>query len=288
MRKTIIFPIIILFLLSNSLPAFVEKVENIAKSPAKEIKVKISFLEPTIKNEGKYVTVEMENCSYFYLVGEPLVPCYNKILYFPLKTKIKNVCIEIPEIKEIKLSKKIKPSFKPFPLNGKEHKIKIFEKEEIYESDKPYPEKWIEWHVGSGLHNDEHVAILSIHVFPIKYIPKENKIICIKNATLKIEYMLPEKPFVTGNQYDLLIICPFKFKRELERLKAHKEKYGIRTIIETTEEIYLNYNGKDKAEKIKYAIKDCIENYGIKYVLLVGGLKARKSLFGNVNNQENW
>lgn len=288
MRKTIIFLIIILFLLSNSLPAFVEKIENIAKSPAKEIKVKISFLEPTIKNEGKYVTVEMENCSYFYLAGEPLVPYYNKILYFPLKTKIKNVIIEIFETKEIKLNKKIKPAPKPVPLDGKEHKIKIFEKEEIYESNKPYPEKWIEWHVGSGLHNDEHVAILSIHIFPIKYIPKENKITCIKNATVKIEYEAPEKPFVTGNDYDLLIICPSKFKSEMERLKAHKEKYGIRTIIETTKEIYLKYNGKDRAEKIKYAIKDCIENYGIKYVLLVGGLKAKKSLFGNVANKENW
>ncbi|MCD6480866.1 MAG: peptidase C25, partial [Thermoplasmata archaeon] len=50
---------------------------------------------------------------------------------------------------------------------------------------------------------------------------------------------------------------------------------GIPTILKTTDEIYAAYDGRDEPEKIKYAIKDAIEEYGIKYVLLVGGLKSK-------------
>ncbi|KAA0009530.1 MAG: peptidase C25, partial [Thermoplasmata archaeon] len=41
----------------------------------------------------------------------------------------------------------------------------------------------------------------------------------------------------------------------------------------TVENIYSSYDGRDGAEKVKYAIKDALENYGIKYVLLAGGRK---------------
>ncbi|RLF56546.1 MAG: peptidase C25, partial [Thermoplasmata archaeon] len=34
------------------------------------------------------------------------------------------------------------------------------------------------------------------------------------------------------------------------------------------------YSGRDDAEKLKYAIKDAVEEYGIEYVLLVGGLSS--------------
>ena len=37
------------------------------------------------------------------------------------------------------------------------------------------------------------------------------------------------------------------------------------------------WHGRDNAEKIKYFIKDSIENWGIKYVLLVGGIKGQSS-----------
>ena len=57
---------------------------------------------------------------------------------------------------------------------------------------------------------------------------------------------------------------------------SHKNSYGIQTILKTTESIYNEYSGRDQPEKIKYFIKDAIENWDISYVLLVGG---KKSLF---------
>ncbi|HEC82267.1 MAG TPA: peptidase C25, partial [Thermoplasmatales archaeon] len=50
---------------------------------------------------------------------------------------------------------------------------------------------------------------------------------------------------------------------------------GIRTVIAGLNEIYtgkyFSAYGRDNAEKIKYFIKDAIEQWGIKYVMLVGG-----------------
>ena len=73
--------------------------------------------------------------------------------------------------------------------------------------------------------------------------------------------------------YDLLIISPEKFKTSLEPLIEHKNKNNVNTINIAVEDIYdqIFWRGKDKAEKIKYFIRDSIENWGIKYVLFVGG-----------------
>lgn len=70
---------------------------------------------------------------------------------------------------------------------------------------------------------------------------------------------------------DLLIITADEFANLLKPLKCHKEKYGVRTSIVTLSYIYDNiWYGYDKPEKIKYFIKQAIEEAGIKYVMLVG------------------
>ena len=79
------------------------------------------------------------------------------------------------------------------------------------------------------------------------------------------------------DEYDLVIIAPEKFSNILNKLVKHKNKYNVSTFLKTTEEIYNDdrYGGVDKPEDIKLFIKDAIETYGIKYVLLVGGLKNK-------------
>jgi len=248
--------------------------------------IKIDFPTPVI-NEGKsYATVELGNQSYpLSNPGEPIIPCHNKVLAFPLGTKIRTVNIEYSKVETIKIYKKVIPAKQPVLLDGRKHKIKMFEKDGIYASNMLYPSHWLSYTTSGGLYNDEHATLLSIHIFPVRYSPKKDILFYIKNASITVEYSLPKELFIPEDKYDLLIICPKEFEDELERLKEHKEDHCIRTTIETVEEIYSNYNGKDKAEEIKYAVKDAIEESGIKYVLLVGGLKG---LFCDPTNQSNW
>jgi hypothetical protein len=87
------------------------------------------------------------------------------------------------------------------------------------------------------------------------------------------------------DEFDLLIIAPIEFNDALEPLKNHKISYGVPTIIVTLEEIFNNHYfptvGRDDSEKVKYFIKNAMDEWSIKYVLLVGGRKDQSKI-------ENW
>ncbi len=71
--------------------------------------------------------------------------------------------------------------------------------------------------------------------------------------------------------YDMVIISPIIFSSTLQTLIDHKNDRNFYTFLKTTEDIYIEYTGRDKQEQIKYFIKDAIESWNISYVLLVGG-----------------
>lgn len=75
--------------------------------------------------------------------------------------------------------------------------------------------------------------------------------------------------------YDLLIIAPRVFRNELLPLVKHKNNIGVRTVLVDLDEVYdrMFWQGRDEAEKVKYFIKAAVENWGVHYVLLVGGRK---------------
>ena len=72
------------------------------------------------------------------------------------------------------------------------------------------------------------------------------------------------------DEYDMVIIAPNEFSSQIQSLINHKNLMGIRTIVNTTDEIYNRFSGRDNAEQIKYYIKNSIENYNIDFVLLIG------------------
>ena len=82
---------------------------------------------------------------------------------------------------------------------------------------------------------------------------------------------------LNDESYDLLVITPIKFSRYLKRLANHKINYGVNTKIVRLDDIYkgtyFKKKGRDKPERIKYFIKDAIEKWKIKYVMLVGDVR---------------
>ncbi len=75
------------------------------------------------------------------------------------------------------------------------------------------------------------------------------------------------------DEYDMVVIAPDTFSANIQPLITHKNSHGVDTFLKTTEDIYSEYTGRDDAEKVKYFIKDALEQYGITYVLLIGGMK---------------
>ena len=94
-----------------------------------------------------------------------------------------------------------------------------------------------------------------------------NGLVLLKTQTQAIGY---------NSVYDFIIITPIDFLDELQTLLVHKENHGIVTKIITLDDIYnSNYfpvRGRDDAEKIKYFIKDALDNWDIKNVLLLGDI----------------
>lgn len=72
--------------------------------------------------------------------------------------------------------------------------------------------------------------------------------------------------------YDLLIITPKHYVKSLQPLIRHKNNVGIKTKLVCLNDVYdeIFWKGRDRPEKIKYFIKKSIEEWNIKYVLLVG------------------
>ena len=225
----------------------------------------------TIDN-GNYCILQLENALYMYNEGYPILPYYVKTFTYPAGTKINEISVEVKKIEEIKLEKKIQPAPPAMPLNM-EYKYEIKEGE-IYSKDEFYPDKWYDYSIGMGIKDGKRVVFLNIYLYPVRYNAIRNEVLYARDFDISIDYKLPSQPLFNKDEYDLLIICPSKFEDELQPLVEHKENHGIKTIVMTTENIYSQYNGRDEAEKIKYAIKDAIEQYGIKYVMLVGGLSS--------------
>ena len=84
--------------------------------------------------------------------------------------------------------------------------------------------------------------------------------------------IIPLTSLAAPESYDLLIIAPYEFKSALIPLKNFKDATGRPTIILSLEDIYANpaFDGADEAEEVKKCIAYFQQNYGVKYVMLVG------------------
>lgn len=94
-----------------------------------------------------------------------------------------------------------------------------------------------------------------------------------------------QQSLIPTKQYDLLAITTKTFAHLLTPLIKHKEEVGISTKLVTLHDVYkqMFWQGRDEPEKIKYFIKNAIEKWNIKYVLLVGGIKQIPVRYSNVH-----
>jgi len=264
MKNRILAIFIILFLLIGSINVIALNSDNDKM---------FTFSETSILVEDNYIKLQIsESDTLLDNPGEPMLPVYTKTYVFPFGTKIFDVkCIPGNIIKQ-EINAKIKPAAKPvqkMSINS-EDSSRIFINEQVYKSNDLYPDNWFTYDITCGRNNDKIVVFLTVQMYPIRYSPSNN-MLYKTDFDIKIDYVEPEIIKTTAEDYDMVIIAPNKFSRQLQDLVDHKNDYGVKTFLKTTEEIYDSYEGRDKAEKIKYFIKDAIETKNISYVMLAGG-----------------
>jgi len=242
-----------------------------------------------ITEENSYSRITFgEDTSFLMIPGKPLLPKIIKTFELPFGAEQIKVNVETGSTKQIQLSNKIMPSPAPQPLTMENENMPMIPKDSsIYSSNDPFPLERYTYNVGCGLgEKGNHVTFLTVHIYPVQYIPNKDIISSIDTADISITYEPPStQPFSTKTAYDLVIIAPAAFQQDIEPFIQHKNNYGIETFLKTTEEIYDEFEGVDKPEQIKYFIKDAIENWDIKYVLLFGGLKSK--IYAKSRDNEN-
>ena len=251
----------------------------------------ISFLSLLIEEvDSDYVKICIKDISsYLMNPGHPVIP--KVVENFELPFGVRNVDIDVKpiDVKEYIVDNEVYPAPTHIPLLGGSQNIgvKSIKNMEVYGSSEPYPSSWYNYRVGCGLNGEnEHVTHVSVHVFPVRYSPATGRLYKAERIDITIFYDEPvSNPFSLTTTYDLAIIAPSEFSNELERLVDHKNSIGVETNLKITEEIYSEYSGIDKPEQIKYFIKDAIENWNIKYVLLIGGLKSL--IYANPRDDKN-
>jgi hypothetical protein len=282
--KSMIYFVVGLFLLSGFTPI------GMADADKKQGNLSVSFLEPTVVEKELFVELKSEGTnSWIFDAGNPMLPIRIETLTLPFGTTIDTIICEAQGIQTKVLSKKIMPAPQPVPLSDElalssEPQMK----QEIYCSDNLFPSDWISYNVGVGLdENNNHRTFLTINTYPVRYKPGSDSIYYAEKIDVTVTYNVPHSdPFPTNTAYKLVIIAPSKFSSDLQPLIYHKISKGITTILKTTEDIYDEFTGYDKPEKIKYFIKSALENWNTSYILLVGGLKSLVFAQGRDNVNE--
>jgi hypothetical protein len=237
----------------------------------------LEFPAPTLTIGDEYTTVtSKKNMTHLMNEGSPQLPYQTKVLTFPLGTHIEHITITTSQPHTTLLTKNVKPAPPPTPANMKSTRTKIREGD-IYSTAIPYPSDWLTYTIGTGLHKTTPTIYLTLHAFPTRYTPSTNELHHIHAITINITHHTSPTPPLTHEDYDLLIISPNTWEEALQPLIAHKENHGITTKLVCLECIergeHFPSQGRDDAEKVKYFIKNAVEEWGINYVLLVGGRK---------------
>ncbi|MGB9823921.1 MAG: C25 family cysteine peptidase [Candidatus Hydrothermia bacterium] len=85
------------------------------------------------------------------------------------------------------------------------------------------------------------------------------------------------------SKFDLLIIGPSEAESLCLQYADFKNKLGVLTRVLTVEEISHNFNGSDLPEKIRNSIRFYRDNFGIRYVLIVGDFNKVPSRIAYIN-----
>jgi hypothetical protein len=145
----------------------------------------------------------------------------------------------------------------------------------VYGSAALYPSSWYSYDLGAGRNaNDQEVTFVKVVCYPVRYSPVNSVVTYTDGFEIHVKYNAPKTQPKALNTYDMVVIAPAKFQLSLQPLIDEKNTKGVKTIFKSVEDILNEYQGYDQPEQVKYFIKYAYDTWGIKYVLLVGGLKS--------------
>ena len=268
--------ILLLLLIAGSIPAATIQNKKTIEPSFQTITSTYQFSPPTIRQQNESATIQLKEATgYRNIPGEPILPWFIQTIELPFGATVKDIRCSTTKITELPLTQKITSAVKPTPFSTKQN-TQPSQNPMIYSKDQYFPESWHSYRLTAGLtKQNTRSTFLTIQLNPVRYNPIKGQIQIAKSISLEITYEQPPNqvtPLTTT--YDMIIICHDAYASLLEPLVNHKNNHGIQTKLIPLKDIYqasyFPLQGRDKAEQIKYFIKNAIETWNITYVLLVG------------------
>ncbi|MBS3773113.1 MAG: peptidase C25 [Candidatus Thermoplasmatota archaeon] len=278
MKKIVSLAIVGMFLIGGFSAIGIQETTSAPVSTARQLTV--PPLQMQAHGETSVELTFEGNSDYLMRAGKPVLPKLVETIELPFGARNIEVQVTVQGVDHQTLTAPIRPAPALQPLAAQTARATTAAAEPekdaaVYEQNDYYPGGWYSYKVGCGLNdNRQHVTHVAVDIYPVRYAPAADTLAVAESATVQVTYDRPDStPFAAGDAYDMVVIAPDTFTRQLEPLVQHKNDHGVDTLLKTTADIYSEYSGVDEAEQIKYFIKDAIESYGISYVMLVGGLK---------------
>ena len=244
----------------------------LSSEEVKEEKITVFFSQLSMKENDNCINIELEGTNSILLKKDHyVVPTRIETFTFPFGTEIISVKCTPKNIHQQILTKELMIAPEPV-IEGYTYISEKFQR-----SENPISiDTWYEYDVGVGINGNERCVFVKVQIFPVQYNPSENIIEWAENVEIDIQYKVPEQITLSfDEEYTFIVLTPSEFAGELQDLIDHKNSRGTSTKLITLDEIYSGsyflVQGRDNPEKIKYFIKNAIENWNVRFVLLVGG-----------------
>jgi hypothetical protein len=235
----------------------------------------VDFSQPVfVEVDGFCEVILSEATGVLSVEGAPLLPMFSKTFEFPLGTRVLSVEVVPSVVQTMDVDSLIRPVPTKQMIGDQLMLVEGVFDEKVYACDEPYPVSWYNTYFGAGLNRmNEHTLFVTVQITPVRYAPVSDELVFCPHFDIQVRYLeAPAIPAVL-EPASLVIITPVEFSEALQPLVEHKNGLGLSTTLVTLEEIYGLYYGRDDAERIKYFIKEAVEDWDTTYVLLVGDMK---------------
>lgn len=276
---------------------------SVATAYAGVIQQTYHFDAPITERNGEFDLVKIEGTSLTSTPGEPILPEQSVMLLLSPGEEVESVQIRTSERVVIPGEYYLEPAQKPYPIHKGPWDEATPPNPEIYRSDNPFPAQK-HGEVSTQFLSGHGIGITTI--YPVEYIPARGEIAYYPTITVEFTTHSTDKAATSYNRllrtnekvnkrlrnlvsnpeviseygamtrdedeiiYDFLMITRESNLPIVQEYADFKMRSGFRVKLLPNSEIYDQYDGEDKQEKIRNCIIDYYENYGLEYVLLAG------------------
>ncbi len=299
-----------LTMILSATPVLVGATELVKESGASSVQTiveQFEFSKPvTVQQENGQVLLEVDDLSQRLSPGNPQLPVAGGNILLPYKSKNIKVSFDYSTPKTMQVEGTVAAGPIPYLLDlpqptspiaelisriGKktteqntEPQYKDFN--DVYSSGEGYGEFIGQHYIWSGRNpresTDSMATYVNYYIHPCVFTDvSSGELSYIEEASITVTYEPPQETQTRDDEYDLLIMAPSKYMNALDPLVDHKEDVGLSTILVCLDEIYdedyfeipEEYT-RDEQEQIKYFVYEAMKNWGVDYVLAVGGWRT--------------